>query len=171
MYIGWQWRNFVPYLCQLDFAAILWVKLYKKCLLLWRRLNTLHRSANDHMDIVVDQMIQFYLNNAINLRPLTPRITSWYTVYPQNGERIVTIDYVTSICMDTTVWHKVAKYCELKVGAVTGIPMELTFAFCGYRTFSFELYHVKWNIFTYLLLSRKLCLYYSTHVAIYVIFV
>jgi len=27
LYIGWQWRNFVPYLCQLVFAAILWVKL------------------------------------------------------------------------------------------------------------------------------------------------
>jgi len=27
VYIGWQWRNFVPYLCQLVFAAILWVKL------------------------------------------------------------------------------------------------------------------------------------------------
>ena len=25
--IGWQWRDFVPYLCQLVFAAILWVKL------------------------------------------------------------------------------------------------------------------------------------------------
>ena len=27
VYIGWQWRSFVPYICQLDFAAILWVKL------------------------------------------------------------------------------------------------------------------------------------------------
>ena len=27
LYIGWQWRNFDPYLCQLVFAAILWVKL------------------------------------------------------------------------------------------------------------------------------------------------
>jgi len=26
LYIVWQWRNFVPYLCQLIFAAILWVK-------------------------------------------------------------------------------------------------------------------------------------------------
>jgi len=25
--IGWQWRNVVPYLCQLVFATILWVKL------------------------------------------------------------------------------------------------------------------------------------------------
>ena len=34
---GWQWRNFVPYLCQLVFAAILWVKLF--CC----HLNTLSR--------------------------------------------------------------------------------------------------------------------------------
>ena len=25
-FIGWEWRNFLPYLCQLVFAAILWVK-------------------------------------------------------------------------------------------------------------------------------------------------
>jgi len=25
----WKWRNFVPYICQLVFAAILWVKLWK----------------------------------------------------------------------------------------------------------------------------------------------
>jgi len=25
--LGWQWRNVVPYLCQLVFATILWVKL------------------------------------------------------------------------------------------------------------------------------------------------
>jgi len=28
LYIGWQWRNIVPYLCQLIFATILWVKLW-----------------------------------------------------------------------------------------------------------------------------------------------
>ena len=27
LYTGWQWRNFVPYLCKLVFATILWVKL------------------------------------------------------------------------------------------------------------------------------------------------
>ena len=27
--IGWQWRNLVPYLCQLAFGAILWVKLWE----------------------------------------------------------------------------------------------------------------------------------------------
>jgi len=29
VYIGWQWRNFVPYLCQLIIAAILQVKLWE----------------------------------------------------------------------------------------------------------------------------------------------
>jgi len=29
LYIGWQWRNLVPYLCQLVFGAILWVKLWE----------------------------------------------------------------------------------------------------------------------------------------------
>jgi len=29
IHIGWQWRNFVPYLCQLVFTAILWVKLWE----------------------------------------------------------------------------------------------------------------------------------------------
>ena len=30
----WQWRNFVPYLCQLVFAAILWVKLLEMFIML-----------------------------------------------------------------------------------------------------------------------------------------
>jgi len=38
--MGWQWRNFVQYLCQLLFAAILWVNSYK-CLLLVCHVNTL----------------------------------------------------------------------------------------------------------------------------------
>ena len=33
-YIGWQWRNFVLYLCQLVFTAILWVKLWEMFLTL-----------------------------------------------------------------------------------------------------------------------------------------
>ena len=31
LYIGWRWRNFVRYLCQLVFAAILWVNLINIC--------------------------------------------------------------------------------------------------------------------------------------------
>ena len=45
-------------------------------------------------DIVFDHLIQFYLNNAINLRPLTPYIVM---LYPQNGDSFVTIDSVTSL--------------------------------------------------------------------------
>jgi len=42
------------------------------------------------MDIFLNKVIQFYLNNTINLRHLSQR-----TLYPQNGDRIVTIDSVT----------------------------------------------------------------------------
>ena len=38
LYIGLQWRNFIPYLCQSVSAAILWVNS-QKCLLLQHRLN------------------------------------------------------------------------------------------------------------------------------------
>jgi len=48
------------------------------------------------MEMYLNQLIQFYLNNTLNLRPLTPHV--YYTVlYPQNGDRIATIDYVTSL--------------------------------------------------------------------------
>jgi len=47
------------------------------------------------MDIFVNQLIQFYSNNTINLRHLSPRIISCYT--QKNGDRIVTIDSVTSL--------------------------------------------------------------------------
>ena len=43
------------------------------------------------MDISLNQLIQCYLNNTLNHRPLTPQTV----LYPQNGDRIVTIDYVT----------------------------------------------------------------------------
>ena len=43
-YIGWKWCNFVPYLCQLVFAAILWVNVFFiSVFLLWWHLNTLCR--------------------------------------------------------------------------------------------------------------------------------
>ena len=69
---------FVPYLCQLVFAAILWVKLLY-CSLLWYHLNTLCWQVNDHIDISLNKLIQFYLNNTLNLRPLTPQIIPCYT--------------------------------------------------------------------------------------------
>jgi len=66
IYIGRQRPNFVPYLYQQVFATILWVKLSEMF------LTALCWSVNDHRDTVLDHMIQFYLNNALNLRPLTP---------------------------------------------------------------------------------------------------
>ena len=39
--------------------------------------------------------MESYLNNTTNLRPLTLRIMSM--LYPQNGDRIVAIDSVTSL--------------------------------------------------------------------------
>jgi len=47
------------------------------------------------MDILLNQLIQFYLNNALDLRPLNS--THYTVLYPQNGDRIITIDYVTSL--------------------------------------------------------------------------
>jgi len=79
MYIHrWQWRNFDSYLCQLVFAAILWVNLLEmfatvillKCALLGK---------SDRSDIFITQRIEFYLNNTINFRPLTPQIMPYYT--------------------------------------------------------------------------------------------
>jgi len=54
------------------------------------------------MDIFLNQLRQCYWNNMINLCPLTAHIV---VLYPQNGNRIVTIDYVTSLnpmCQTTT---------------------------------------------------------------------
>ena len=61
------------------------------------RLNTLCWSVSDSSEIVLDYMIQYYLNNAINLHPLTPKSKLYVILYPQNGDRFVTIDSVTSL--------------------------------------------------------------------------
>jgi len=47
------------------------------------------------MDIFLNQLIQFYLNNTLNLRPLTPHIAPCYT--HKMTIVIVTIDYVMSL--------------------------------------------------------------------------
>jgi len=60
-------------------------------------LNTLCWSVSDSSEIVLDYMIQYYLNNAINLHPLTPKSKLYVILYPQNGDRFVTIDSVTSL--------------------------------------------------------------------------
>ena len=60
----------------------------------------------------LNQLIQFYLNNTLNLRSSTPHV--YYTVlYPQNGDRIVTIDYVTSL-------HAMYYICDWS-GSVPGL--------------------------------------------------
>jgi len=47
------------------------------------------------MDISLNQVIQFYLNNKLNLRPLN--YTNYSVIFPQNGDRIVNIVHVTSL--------------------------------------------------------------------------
>jgi len=47
------------------------------------------------MDIFLNQWIEFYLNNMINLRPLIS--TQYVMLYPQNGDRILATDTVTSL--------------------------------------------------------------------------
>ena len=79
IYIGWRWRNFVPYLCQLVFAAILWVKLREMFVTVIVLKYALLVSQYDHMEIFWNQLIQFRLNNTLNLRPLSPHIIPCYT--------------------------------------------------------------------------------------------
>ena len=53
-----------------------------------------------HTDIFINQRIECYVNITINRGPLTPHNMPYATMamlYPQNDDRIVAIDYVTSI--------------------------------------------------------------------------
>ena len=70
VYIGWQYRNFLSFPCQLVFAAILWVKLSK----MFATVVSLGWQVNEQTDIFINQRIGFYLKNTINLRPLSPHI-------------------------------------------------------------------------------------------------
>jgi len=54
------------------------------------------------MDILKNQLINFSLNNMINLCPHNS--TYYAMLYPQNGDRIVAIDSVTSLHL---------KYCVI----------------------------------------------------------
>ena len=47
------------------------------------------------MDIFLNRLIRFYLNNTLNLCPVNS--THYAVLYPKNDDRIVTIDYVTSL--------------------------------------------------------------------------
>jgi len=63
IYIGWQWRNvFISYLCQLFFRHVIGQAL---------RSVSITFLISDYTDIVLNQLIQFYSNNATNLRHLT----------------------------------------------------------------------------------------------------
>jgi len=82
-----------------DFLRHLVSKTLRNVLLAWYGLNTLCHQVIDHKDFFLTQLIQFYRNSAITLRPLTPHIA---TSYPQNGYRFVTIDLwrnFTVICI------------------------------------------------------------------------
>jgi len=47
------------------------------------------------MDIFLNCLIRFYLNNTLDLR--TVNFTHYAMLHSQNGDRIVTIDCVTSL--------------------------------------------------------------------------
>jgi len=71
------------------------------------------------MDISLNQLIQFHLNNTLNLDSLL-NYTNYFVLYPQNGDRIVNIDYVTS-------FHPVYcnRLCRPFVSNLTFEPTEL----------------------------------------------
>ena len=74
------------------FAAIFWVKLLE----MFATVMLLkYAQTSDHTDIFIKNGSEFYSNNTINLRFLTPHI--YAMLYPQNGDRIVAIDSVTSL--------------------------------------------------------------------------
>jgi len=75
LYTGWEWRNFNASWLSLSSCG----QNSDKCLSLWYRWNTLFRQASHHADIFANQRIDCYLNNTINLRPLTLYIMPCYT--------------------------------------------------------------------------------------------
>ena len=75
LYIGWQWRNFfLSYLCQLFSRHVVGQAVqnvsYSDNTFLWDSAYT---------DIFLNQLIQFYSNNAINLHHLTMHSTTVLT--------------------------------------------------------------------------------------------
>ena len=53
------------------------------------------------MDIFLKQLIPFYLNNSSPFNP-----THYVVLYPQNGDRIVAIDSVTSLRLSYREFYK-----------------------------------------------------------------
>jgi len=76
LYIGWQWRNFfIPYLCQLFFRHVVGQAMRSVS---YSDITFLVRYS-DNTDIFLNQLIQFYSNNATNLRHLTTYSTTVLT--------------------------------------------------------------------------------------------
>ena len=76
---GWQWRNFLPYLRQSVFAAILREKLFEMFVTVTSFKYMTCWEVSDHTDTLFSQLIQCSWNNMINLRHLTAHIVSCYT--------------------------------------------------------------------------------------------
>ena len=74
-YIGWQWCSFIPYLCQLVFAAILWVKLNFTLMSLKYPLLV----GWWYVDIFLNQLTKFPLNGEYSLISST----QYVMLYPQ----------------------------------------------------------------------------------------
>ena len=94
VYTGWQWRNFVSYLCHLIFAAILWVKTPRNvchCDSVWIRFVG--------KSVVIWTLSQTNWFNFIRITDNSSPFnsTQYIVLYPQNGDRIMTIDSVTSL--------------------------------------------------------------------------
>jgi len=53
------------------------------------------RQISDYVDIFLKWLVKFYLNNMANLHPKNS--TRCARLYPQNGDRVATIDSVSSI--------------------------------------------------------------------------
>jgi len=76
----WQWRNFdtVPYLCQLISATILQVKPREMSVTVMELRYALLASLWSYGHFL-NELVQFYLNNMIDLPRLTPHIMLCYT--------------------------------------------------------------------------------------------
>jgi len=79
LYIGWQWRNIVPYLCQLVFAAILWLKLLEMFVTL-----LLHLSEKSNFS---------YWLRMTNLRHMQTRRQSQVDGVVNNSSTVELVDY------------------------------------------------------------------------------
>jgi len=81
----------------------------------WYHWNTLCWQASDHTDIFINQRIECYWNNTINLRPLNS--THYAMLCPQNGDRIVAIDSVTHFTQCVRQWCTGNTYSQVTARA------------------------------------------------------